>query len=53
MQRRHRKRHLRLWILIGVVVGAGFIAGLALRQERPVETQIIGFIAPEAGGRIA
>ncbi|MEQ9488572.1 MAG: hypothetical protein RIM72_06215 [Alphaproteobacteria bacterium] len=53
MQRRHRKRHLRLWILIGVVVGAGFFAGLALRQERPVETQTIGSLLPETGGRIA
>jgi len=42
MQRRHRRRHLRTWIVIGVVVGAGFIIGLALKQERPVENQTFG-----------
>ena len=52
MQRRHRRRHLRNWIVIGVIVGIGFVAGLALKQERPIETQTFGAV-PTMTGEIA
>jgi len=50
MQRRHRRRHLKMWIVIGIVVGAGFVAGLALKQERPVESQTFGAVGFTAEG---
>lgn len=53
MQRRHRRRHLRMWIVIGVVVGGGFVAGLALKQERPIETQTFGSLEIVSGAFLA
>lgn len=41
MQRPHRRAHLRLWIGIALFVGTLFVLGVALRQERPIDSQQI------------
>ena len=41
MQRPHRRAHLRLWVVLALVVGTLFVLGVALRQERPIDTQQI------------
>lgn len=35
MQHRHRRAHLRLWVLVTLIVGAIFIAAVVFKQERP------------------
>jgi hypothetical protein len=47
MQRRHRRAHLRIWLLLLVLLPLGFALGLTLRQERPVEPTTY----PQAAGR--
>lgn len=37
MRRPHRAAHVRVWLVLAVLLPLGFVLGLALRQERPVE----------------
>jgi hypothetical protein len=37
MKLRHRNAHFRIWLVLAVLLGAGFTAGLALKQKVPVE----------------
>ena len=37
MKLRHRNAHLRIWVVLAVLLGIGFTAGLALKQPVPIE----------------
>lgn len=37
MKIRHRNAHFRIWILLAVLLGLGFGAGLVLKQPLPVQ----------------
>jgi hypothetical protein len=37
MKLRHRNAHFRIWLVLAVLLGAGFTAGLALKQPVPIE----------------
>lgn len=37
MQHRHRRAHRRIWLILLILLPLGFVLGLVLRQERPIE----------------
>lgn len=37
MKIRHRRAHGRIWVLLTVLLAVGFVAGIAMRQERPLD----------------
>jgi len=37
MQHMHRQAHRLIWLVLSIAIVGGFLAGLAFRQERPVE----------------
>lgn len=39
MQANLRRTHRRAWPVLAVILAVGFVLGLALRPERPVETR--------------
>jgi hypothetical protein len=40
MQHRQRRVHGQIWLVLAVLLPLGFIAGLAFRQERPLEPTV-------------
>ncbi len=37
MRRPHRTTHFRIWIVLAVLLPLGFLLGLVVHQDRPVE----------------
>ena len=37
MKIRHRNAHLRIWVMLAILLGLGFTAGLVLKQQVPIE----------------
>ena len=37
MRRAHRSTHYRVWLVLAVLLPLGFLLGVALHQDRPVE----------------
>ena len=37
MRRPHRSTHFRIWIVLAVLLPLGFLLGLVLHQDRPIE----------------
>lgn len=41
MKARHRRAHRRIWLLLTVALAIGFAAGIAVRQETPLDPTAI------------
>lgn len=47
MQHRHRRAHGRIWLVLAIVLPLGLVAGLVLRQEKPIEPTVFQAVTPQ------